>query len=643
MCGIAGFSGDFERALLDRMNAVQSHRGPDDSGTVYLERDAIGLAHRRLSIIDLSPAGHQPMEGPGGDWIVYNGEIYNYRELRAELASQGVELRSQSDTEVLLHLYRRDGVEMLAKLNGMFAFALWDARERRLFLARDGMGVKPLYWAETPRGFLFASELKTLLLEPSLDRTLDARAIQQHLAFLWSTAPRTLLRSVRKLEPGWALLVRSGRIERRWQHYDLPYRSEPQRISVADAAALVRQAIATAVERQMVADVPVGTFLSGGLDSSAVTAFAAQRTSGRRLSCFTIGFGEESFGVEGLSDDLPYARRVASHLDVDLHVIDVGPEMVDELEAMVWHLDEPTADPAPLNALFISALARRHGIKVLLSGAGGDDLFSGYRRHLALLGERSWGWLPRPARAGVAALARGLSTSRPLGRRVRKALAYADLDADERLASYFRWIEPEVLRSLYGPAIRSELEQVADIEPLLATQHRLPAGVHPLNRMLYLEAKHFLADHNLNYGDKMSMAVGVEARVPLLDPDVVALATSLPVEFKQRGAVGKWIFKKAMEPLLPRDVIYRPKSPFGAPLRTWLRGRLRPWLEECLSEPVLRRRGLFDPAAASELMRADRTGRIDGSYTLFAMLCVELWCRMFLDGKPRATALLRSA
>src|SRR5262245_56508999 len=643
MCGIAGFSGRFERALLDRMNGAQVHRGPDDSGTVYLEREEIGLAHRRLSIIDLSPAGHQPMEASCGDLIVFNGEIYNYRELRAELAADGVELRSHSDTEVLLHLYRRDGVEMLSRLNGMFAFALWDAREHRLFLARDGMGVKPLYFAETPRGFLFASELKALLLEPSLDRSLDPRAIQQHLAFLWSASPRTVLGSVRKLEPGWSLLVPGGRIERRWQHYEIPYRRESQRISAPEAAEQVRAAVLTAVRRQMVADVPVGTFLSGGLDSSAVTAFAAQETSGKRLSCFSIGFRDQSFAAEGIPDDLPYARRVAEYLDVDLHVIDVGPELIDHLETMIWHLDEPTADPAPLNALLISGLARRNGIKVLLSGAGGDDLFSGYRRHLALLGERGWAWMPRPALLGLAAFARSLSTTGALGRRLRKAFAYADRTAEERLVSYFRWIEPETLRSLYRPALRAELDGVEDIEPLLATQKHLPAGIHPLNRMLYLEAKHFLADHNLNYSDKMSMAVGVEARVPLLDPDVVALAAGLPVEFKQRGTAGKWIFKKAMEPLLPRDVIYRPKSGFGAPLRSWLRGRLHPWIREFLSEPVLRRRGLFDPAAVAALLRADREGRIDGSYPLFAILCLELWCRLFLDGGARQRPVLPSS
>jgi asparagine synthase (glutamine-hydrolysing) len=633
MCGIAGFSGRFERALLDRMNGVQVHRGPDDAGTVYLEREGIGLAHRRLSIIDLSPAGHQPMEASSGDVIVFNGEIYNYRELREELAADGVGFRSQSDTEVLLHLYRRHGPEMLPRLNGMFAFALWDARENRLFLARDGMGVKPLYFAETPHGFLFASELKALLLESSLDRSLDPRAIQQHLAFLWSASPRTVLRCVRKLEPGWAMLVRGGRIERRWQHYEIPYRSDLQRISAPDAAERVRAAVGTAVRRQMVADVPVGTFLSGGLDSSAVTAFAARESAGKRLSCFTIGFRDESFAAEGIPDDLPYARRVARHLDVDLNVIDVGPELIDQLETMLWHLDEPTADPAPLNALLISGLARRNGIKVLLSGAGGDDVFSGYRRHLALLGERSWAWMPRPLLFRLAAFARGLSTRAPLARRLRKVFAYADLRPEERLVSYFRWIEPETLRSLWGPSIRAELDGVSDIEPLLATQARLAPGVHPLNRMLYVEAKHFLADHNLNYGDKMSMAVGVEARVPLLDPDVVSLAAGLPVALKQRGVVGKWIFKKAMEPLLPRDVIYRPKTGFGAPLRTWLRGRLQPWIQELLSERVLRERGLFDPGGVAALLTADREGRVDGSYTLFAILCLEIWCRIFLDGQ----------
>ena len=290
-------------------------------------------------------------------------------------------------------------------------------------------------------------------------------------------------------------------------------------------------------------------------------------------------------GQEGFADDLPYAQRVARHLGVDLHTIEVGPEITGHLAQMLYHLDEPQADPAPLNALFISKLAREHGIKVLLSGAGGDDIFSGYRRHFALQQERYWQGLPRWSRRMLAAGAHRLPTGHPALRRLRKAFEYADLPTDERLASYFFWGRPERLQRLLAPEVRAQLRDTSPADPLVQALGRVPAHRDRLDKMLFLESKFFLADHNLNYTDKMGMAMGVEVRVPLLDPDLVALATRLPVAFKQRGREGKWIFKKAMEPHLPHDVIYRPKTGFGAPLRTWLRGESQPGGREIDNAP----------------------------------------------------------
>jgi asparagine synthase (glutamine-hydrolysing) len=635
MCGIAGFLGRFDRDLLERMGGVIAHRGPDDYGVLDLPESGLGLVHRRLSIIDLSPLGHQPMwDTARRAAIVFNGEIFNYRELRASLEADGFSLRSQSDTEVMLNLYLRDGVDMLRQLNGMYAFALWDAERRRLFLARDGVGVKPLYWTTTSRGVLFASEIKALLQADDVPRELDPAAIQSHLTYLWCPAPRTALQGIEKLPPGHAMLIEDGRVTRAWKHYDLPYDRPTRPMPAIEAAERVREAVATAVHRQMVADVPVGAFLSGGLDSSSVVAFASRETSAP-MDCFTIGFRDRGLADEGFTDDLGYARRVADEFGVRLHVVEVGSEMSSELETMLWHLDEPQADPAPINALLICRGAHAAGLKVLLSGAGGDDIFTGYRRHLALTRERLWAWLPHPARAALASVASRVPSSSPLGRRAHKAFRYAALDGDARLASYFFWLPPEITRGLYGPALRSALAGSDPAEPLLRTLADIPSATTPLQKMLYLEGKHFLPDHNLNYADKMSMASGVEVRVPLLDPDLVALAASIPEGLKQRGSIGKWVFKKAMEPVLPREVIYRPKTGFGAPIRRWVRHDLRALVDDVLSESSLRNRGLFDPAAVLSLRRQDADGRIDGAPAIFALVCLELWCRMFLKAPAR--------
>lgn len=632
MCGIAGFVGDFSPDLLGEMNKSLAHRGPDDSGTWYDPDAHVGLTHRRLSIIDLSPRGHQPMwDATGRVVIVFNGEIFNHRELRARLEGDGYRFCSDSDTEVILNLYLKYGEGVLSRLNGMFAFALWDTRSDSLLLARDGMGVKPLYYSETPDGLVFASELKALLHCPAVERRLDRQAIHHYMTYLWCPAPRTMLESVKKLEPGMAMRVESGRVARRWSFYDLPFDQATIPMPVEEAAELVREQVQLAVDRQMMSDVPVGALLSGGLDSSSVVACASRGGGGRDLECFTIGFKDKAFKLESSSEDLPYAKRVAEHLGVQLHTIYVGPEMAEELQRMIYYLDEPQADFAAINTYFICRLAREHGIKVLLSGAGGDDIFTGYRRHRAMELEWRWSWMPRVARRALKQLSSRLPSSSATTRRIAKAFSFADLDGDERLASYFHWIEPALLGSLYSDEMR---EQTADLPfsgPLMRSLERVPDDVHELNRMLYLDCRHFLADHNLNYFDKMSMATGVEVRVPLLDPDLVSLAARLPVAYKQHRGEGKWIFKAAMEPLLPHDVIYRPKAGFGVPLRHWLRNELRPMVEDTLSEESLARRGLFDHRAVQSLLAMDRAGTVDAAYTILSMVCIELWCRMFLD------------
>ena len=629
MCGIAGFSGNLDIQVLRKMSAAILHRGPDDEGEFYDAAKGVGLAHRRLSILDLSPTGHQPMISEDGAVVlVFNGEIYNFRELRMELEARGHRFRGHSDTEVLLALYMVKGEDLLPYVNGIFAFALWDARQRTLLLARDGLGVKPLYYAEGKSGFVFASELKALLRVSEIGRDVDPIALQHYLTYLWCPAPSTLLRSVKKLEPGCALVVKNGRLDRRWRFYQLPFHDLPESMSESEAIHQTRDAVRTAVQRQMVADVPVGAFLSGGLDSSAVVAFAREASPGRRLQCFTMEMSAHDAAWEGIANDLPYAESAAQHLDVDLHTIKVGPEMADDLSKMIYHLDEPQGDPAPLNVLAISRLAREHGVKVLLSGAGGDDIFTGYRRHRALMVERYWSWMPRAVRAGIAELTASLPTSSPALRQLRKAFQYASYEGDRRLASYFYWLRPDLAEELLSSEFSRRLVHE---EPLVASLGELPDDVPRLNRMLYLECKHFLADHNLNYTDKLSMAAGVEVRVPLLDRELVALAARLPIQYKQRGAEGKWIFKKAMEGLLPRKIIYRPKTGFGVPLRAWLRGPLKGAFRDILSPDSLRRRGWLNSDAVGRLLADNLSGGVDAAYPLFALLCIELWAQMFLD------------
>lgn len=637
------------------MTDAVAHRGPDGQGGVVLDEDTgltTALGHRRLSIIDLSDAGSQPMcaradAGGGmltGLSLVFNGEIYNFRELRAELARRGHEFVSRTDTEVLLHLYERHGLGMMERLNGIYAFAIHDDRpagrpegvERgSLVLARDPMGVKPLYFAETEQGFLFGSEIKALLEDRSLPRDIDPVALHNTLAYLWSPSPNTMLRAVRKLEPGSALVVTRGVVQRRWTFYEIPYdgvtSTQPENALAVELADRLK----IAVERQLVADVPVGAFLSGGLDSSAIVAMMRKSLPDQEITAFTIAFSD-SGDVDGNPNDLPYARRVAQHLGVRLEEIQVEPSAIRRLPELVALLDEPQADPAPINALLIAERARGMGIPVLLSGAGGDDIFTGYRRHWALGFEHRWGWLPRVARAGIQRAATRIGSSRSAQgrssiRRLSKMFAHAGDDADRRLVSYFMWSTEQVRRALYTPEFAECVASVDTAAPLLASLARIPNERDPLQRMLYLEARHFLADHNLNYTDRAGMAVGVEVRVPLLDLDLVRFATRIPTRYKQKGTVGKAIFKRAMEPYLPRDVIYRPKSGFGVPLRRWLRQELRPMVEDTLNESSLRQRGIFDPTAVGQLLRLDAEGRLDGSYTIFALMCIELWFRRFID------------
>jgi len=635
MCGIGGYLGNFESLRLPAMAKRLAHRGPDDEGIYHNTKKKLGLVHRRLAIQDLTQAGHQPMwEQNNQVGIVFNGEIYNFPELKKELEDDGFSFRGHSDTEVILKLYLRDDVKLLSRLNGIYAFAIWDDRKNSLFIARDGLGVKPLYFSEVSEGFIFASEMKALLVYDQVKRHINPKAIAAHLTFLWSPAPDTAMMGVKKLEPGFAIEVKDGSIIRRWRHYDLPYGNQTIFDGSEDEAIeLVTDSLRTAVKRQLISDVPIGAFLSGGLDSSSIVALAHEINNGKNIPCFTMGIEGVSESKDGVVDDLPYARRVASHIGVSLDTIWTKSSMVDRLEEMIWNLDEPQADPAALNAMFICELARSKGIKVLLSGAGGDDIFTGYRRHWALNQERYWQGMPQFIRSFAGAISQHLPVSSPRIRRIAKGMRYMGNDANERIASYFFWLDPSQSLNLLHPDLKSQLVNTDVFQALIDSLQCVEKEPERLNKMLYLEAKHFLADHNLNYTDKVSMASGVEVRVPLLDPDLISLATRLPTHMKQRGKEGKWIFKRAMQPYLPNDVIYRPKTGFGLPLRRWLREDLSLVVEDLLSESIINARGIFDYKAVKKLIFDDKNGRIDATYSIFSLICLEMWCRRFIDNK----------
>jgi asparagine synthase (glutamine-hydrolysing) len=629
MCGIVGTWGG-NLSNLKAANLLLTHRGPDDGGIYKDDILNIGMGHRRLSILDTSSFGHQPMCSDDGNIVlIFNGEIYNYKELRSDLKRKGFTFQGESDTEVLLNLYLSDGLKMLPKLKGIFTFAVLDVNSETLFLARDALGVKPLYYSTKDNAFAFASEIKALLKLIPNNKEIDVESINRYLSFLWCPGDGTPLKSVKKLLPGEAIVVRNGSIIYKWLWYKLPILNSIKKdLDKGQAISGVTKYLKQAVHRQMVADVPLGAFLSGGLDSSAIVAFAKELNPDIR--CFSIKTkGKQDKGVV---DDLPYAKRVAKHLNVSLDVVEIeSHKMASDLESMIAQLGEPLADPAALNVLYISQQAKEQGIKVLLSGTGGDDLFTGYRRHYALQLENYWGGLPKSLRTGLERVTRNLTTDNSINRRIVKMFNGAGLNSRDRLINYFRWSDDSLLQSLYSPEFRQQLagsnsNQIMQdfIEPILTDSSSL-------DQMLALEQRFFLADHNLNYTDKMSMAVGVEVRVPFLDLDLVDFSAKIPNNFKQRGGLGKWVLKKAMEPYLPKDIIYRPKTGFGAPLKTWMQHDLKEIMGDLLSIESLNSRGLFSANNVQKLISENSQGKIDASYTLFSLLCVEIWCREYLD------------
>jgi asparagine synthase (glutamine-hydrolysing) len=526
MCGIVGVYGGNTQNIEKACSSIK-HRGPDDSGLFIDEKLNIGLGHQRLSILDTSNLGHQPMISNNKNIvIVFNGEIYNFLELRSDLEKEGYIFNGNSDTEVLINLYLSEGKEMLTKLKGIFAFAILDIVEETLFVARDALGVKPLYFSTEGGAFYFASEMKALFEFEVINKDLHVESLNRYLTFLWCPGEGTPIKSIKKLLPGQALIVSKGKVTKKWTWYQLPiFRGKPAKLNIDKSITGVTNFLRKAVHNQMISDVPLGAFLSGGLDSSSIVAFAKELNPD--IKCFTI----ETLGKQdnGFVDDLPYAKKVAKHLNVNLEVVTVNSNQIaDDLQSMVTQLDEPLADPASLNVRYISQLAKKQGIKVLLSGAGGDDLFTGYRRHYALETEKYWDWMPQRAKGLIASATKQLNTNKAIQRRFVKLFNGAGLSSDERLLNYFRWTSNETLQSLFSPEFREIITQSDPFSPMSNFISPLLSNTRRLDQMLALEQRFFLADHNLNYTDKMSMAEGVEVRVPFLDLDLIELVARIP-------------------------------------------------------------------------------------------------------------------
>lgn len=632
MCGIVGLSmsssyrPDTLPQDLGRAMRAIAHRGPDGNGT-HID-DHFALGHVRLAIIDLSETGAQPMYSADGRYVItFVGEIYNYVELRKKLEARGIKFVGTSDTEVLLYGFIHFGPDVVMQLNGIFTFAVADLKTKELFLARDHMGIKPLYYSVGRFGIAFASEIKALLEMVPIDRELDRVAISQYLTFLWGPGERTPFKTVRKLAPGTALFISDGRITRSWTFWSLPdYR--PRRDWTEQACALdLKNCVDEAVNRQLVSDAPVGAFLSGGVDSTAVVA--AARKLKPDLHCFTIAMDEGQAGE--MAEDLPYARLAAKALGIRLTEVSVSPQdIVSGLGKMIADLDEPLADPAGLNLYMMSKAARADGIKVLLSGTGGDDLMSGYRRHMVGSYNRTWDYLPAAIRARIAGATSKLNTSSNALRGAKKVLSNLDSDADERLMHLYAWTPLASVRDLMQKDCRKELD---DNDPFREFRAVIDdsSGAPDVEKLLRLDQRFFLADHNLIYTDKMGMAAGVEIRVPLLDLELVDFAAQIPAEWKMRGWSAKRLFKESQKNSVPSEILNRKKAGFGVPLRAWMKGPMRDRVRDLLSPDTIRNRGLFDASAVDRMMQANDAGTADAAYSLFSLMCIELWCRRYVD------------
>ncbi len=651
MCGIAGLANWGDREVLRRMTQVQAHRGPDDAGgweKRFPDNSYMALGSRRLAILDLSADAHMPMCNEDRTvWITYNGEIYNFRELRSELESKGHRFASRSDTEVIIHLYEEEGPSCVQRLNGMFAFAICDLRPSRpeLLLARDHFGVKPLYYVQRGGKLAFASEIKALLHVPGVAAEIDLKSLHQYLTFLWVPDPATMFKNVLKLPAGHCAIFRDGdfKIQKYWD-LQFPAREASYAKVDEDLAVEIRERFRRSVERQMISDVPIGSFLSAGLDSSSIVAMMCAATR-QPVRTYTITFPPKYRVGENTLDDPAVPARLARYLGCENQQIVVEPDVAALLPRLMWHMDEPTADPAIITAYLVCREAREHAT-VLLSGVGGDELFAGYRKYAAQAWARAYQRVPLLLRAGLEAGVSALPSLRGSAlkgqvRLAKKMARSASLAPEESFICNATYLDSLQKNSLYTAEVR---DQIGDFDP--AESHRSHfaevRGADFLNQMLYLDAKIFMPSLNLTYNDKMSMASSVEVRVPFLDHEFAQfVARNVPPGSKLKGFFSpttKYIFRQAMRDTLPPEVLRQPKAGFAAPVDYWLANDLREMVDDLLCETSIRKRGLFRSEAIHRFVDEHRNGNADWSMQIWQFLTLENWMRVFLDSGVRQSS-----
>ncbi len=626
MCGFAAWfdpeGGRPDPRWLAEAAAAIAHRGPDDDGVLI--EDGVGLAFRRLSIVDLS-TGHQPLSNEDGTvWIAYNGEVYNHADVRRDLESRGHRYRTTSDTETIVHAYEEWGEDCVTRLQGMFSFAIWDRPRRRLFVARDRLGVKPLYFARARGALVCASEIKALFAFPGVERRVHLLGVVEHLTLRYAAAPSTLFQGIEKLPPGHHLTAdRTGHAVRRYWRVEA---WEPK-LELTDTQALgeLSERLTESVRLELMSEVPLGALLSGGVDSSLVVA-AMSKLLTRPVQTFAVGFD-----APGPYSELPFARMVADHCHTEHRELMVGPaDMLRELPRLVWHQDEPVSEPAAIPTYLVAQLARQT-VTVVLTGEGGDELFAGYPKYAAEPTARRIAQLPSWIRMPL--LDHGVDRLPFRFRKLQVLARSARFRGEpERLAAWFAGFAGDERRRLLGPALAGHDAAAAGA---FAAALAGTTALRPLDRMLDVDLKLWLADDLLMKMDKMSMAASLEARVPLLDHTLVEWAARLPDRFKIQGLEGKVLLKRLARKWLPNEIVDRPKVGFTVPLSPWFRGPLRELVADTLLSPTCLARGYYRPEVLREVVEDHLQARRDRARELWTMLTLELWHRRFIDEVQR--------
>ncbi len=638
MCGIAGLiSQNPERRIAAMLESIE-HRGRDDQGVFVSppfgnQELECCLGHRRLSIIDTSAAGHQPFFSEDRRFaLTYNGEIYNYLEVKKELEAKGYQFKTTCDTEVLINAFAEWNVGCLEKLNGMFAFAVWDEQEKTLTLVRDRAGIKPLYYAKIGDKFVFASEIKAILAAKIFKAELDLEGFNQFLTFLWTVPPHTLFKNVYQLLPAHFLVWRNGEIEiNEW--WDLNFDAEEKNADENLWRERVLETLDRVVKMEMLAaDVPLGAFLSGGVDSSSIVALMTKHAA--TVSTYTTGISQEDLSFDIIPDDVEWSRKVAKILPVDYHETLLKPDLTELLPKLVYHMDAPVIDMA-IPSFLLSEQARTTQ-KVMLSGMGGDEVFAGYPRQMAMKLAGATDFIPsavrRPLMHSLDKMLYGGVQGKltaPL-RNAKKFARSAAMDFENRYLGFGTYYTDAQKSRLYSTDLRGSMNDF-DAYRYHQNYFEKSRNASPLNRLLYVDFKTFMPALNLDTTDKTSMAANLEARVPFLNHELVTLTERLPTDLKIKGLKRKYILKRAAEQLLPKEIVWRKKAGFSAPVRSWLRGALKPMIADLLSEETIRRRGLFDYAEVRRIIDLNDAGREDFNLQVFQLLTFEIWMREFLD------------